>query len=178
MIVRYARAHTPGARRAARRRRIVLATIASAVVLTCAYPHAFGAIFVIGAALAFLWWLVRDLRHPVSPMSTRGERGSHVPRLRVVGDEPAEPWLQIVAPGHIDPHEGPTEHYRRQIRKANRLREGEAALVYAQGRADGAASRWGRRAGRAEASYGAGFSDGHEAGSEARMHRVWGAEES
>ncbi|MDA8380334.1 MAG: hypothetical protein M0020_05830 [Actinomycetota bacterium] len=87
-------------------------------------------------------------------------------------------WASIIADGNSDLNDGPTDHYSRQIRRTNRLREEEAAHVYAQGRSDGAASHWGRRAGRREASYGAGFSEGFATGREAHRCEVWGAGEA
>jgi hypothetical protein len=87
------------------------------------------------------------------------------------------PWREVVAEGHTDPYEGPTEHYRRQIRRANRLREEEAAIVYAHGRADMAAGRSRPWQARRELSYGTGWAEGYEAGAEAMRAVVWSAEQ-
>ena len=83
------------------------------------------------------------------------------------------PWRPFVEAGHTEPGRGPTAHYRRQILRTNRLREEEAAQVYALGRTHGAASSWRRRVGKREASYGAGYAEGWAAGREAHRQEVW-----
>ena len=125
------------------------------------------------AALAAL--VVRRAGGHSSPPGT--PPGSWPPQHGAGAGPSGAPWAPIVAGGHYDPDDGPTDHYRRQIRRTNRLREEEAAQLYAQGRSDGAASTWGgragRRAGRREASYGAGFAEGWTAGREAHRAEVW-----
>lgn len=117
--------------------------------------------------------LTRWARHHTDTETNTGPAGPGG-RAVIVPISPTDaPWRPLIAEGHFDPSDGPTEHYRRQIRRANHLREEEAAVVYAQGRADGASAHHGRRAGRQEGEWGSAFTAGWDAGREAWRDDAW-----